>query len=384
MARRKKTRAQKGDGNIFKPKGCKFYYIRYRDSVPHKTRTGRLTRQRTESTHSTDIEVAKQLLRERLSAKRDGKSVPNPGHLMFKDLEELVLLDYERKENRSTNRLKTALNHLRREFGQARAIDIDYQWWGRYVSKRKAEEASNSSINTERSALQRAFKLAKRTKRITQLPDLGDLLDVSGNARQIVIEDEEVVMLLNDPETPEDIRGVIEFAWYTGWRALDEVTYLTWGQVNLPKGEIRWSVGTTKNSKGRLLAFDPEAELGTLDAAIRDLLLVWRERATVHKGKRYVFHRNGRRVAKKRWYQSWHAACDRHEIKDVRSPNVGQHKMPHDMRRLATTRFLQAGLSETETMAFTGHASREMIKRYAVMDAARQRVSLRKVRAPSR
>jgi hypothetical protein len=114
MARRKKTRAQKGDGNIFKPKGCKFYYIRYRDSVPHKTRTGRLTRQRTESTHSTDIEVAKQLLRERLSAKRDGKSVPNPGHLMFKDLEELVLLDYERKENRSTNRLKTALNHLRR------------------------------------------------------------------------------------------------------------------------------------------------------------------------------------------------------------------------------------------------------------------------------
>jgi hypothetical protein len=163
-----------------------------------------------------------------------------------------------------------------------------------------------------------------------------------------VIEDEEVVMLLNDPETPEDIRGVIEFAWYTGWRALDEVTYLTWGQVNLPKGEIRWSVGTTKNSKGRLLAFDPEAELGTLDAAIRDLLLVWRERATVHKGKRYVFHRNGRRVAKKRWYQSWHAACDRHEIKDVRSPN-GLYRtcFPGDDQTLrGDGRRAPAGLSE--------------------------------------
>ncbi len=199
-----------------------------------------------------------------------------------------------------------------------------------------------------------------------------------------MIEDEEVLLLLTDAEMPEDIKAVIEFAWLTGWRALDEVTYLEWSQVNLTKGELRWPFGTTKNSKGRLFAFDPEAEAGTIDAAVRELLLRWKERATLLKDHKYVFHRKGRRVAKKRWYQHWHAACDRHEIKDVRSPNTGNHKMPHDMRRLATLRYLQSGLSEVETAAFTGHESLEMIKRYAVMDAARQRKSLRKVRAPSR
>ncbi len=80
-------------------------------------------------------------------------------------------------------------------------------------------------------------------------------------------------MLLNDPELPEDVKAVIEFAWYTGWRALDEITYLTWDQVTLEKGEIRWPIGSTKNKKGRLRAFDPNAESGTIDAALRDLLL---------------------------------------------------------------------------------------------------------------
>ena len=65
-------------------------------------------------------------------------------------------------------------------------------------------------------------------------------------------------------------------------------------------------------------------------------------------------------------------------------PNIGNHKMPHDMRRLATTRYLQSGLSEVETASLTGHESLEMIQRYAVMDAPRQRNALRKVAAPSR
>jgi site-specific recombinase XerC len=383
MPRRKKTtRARKGDGSIFKMKGCQFYYIRWTDSVPHKTKGGRLTRRRTESTHSTDIEVAQQMLREKLAELGQGRSAPKLGQGNFRDLEQLALLEYDVKGRRSTRRLKTALNHLRDAFGSCKIRSINYERFTRYVLQRRNEGASNSTINAERSAMHVMLKLAKRNGYLSQVPDLGDALPVGNNRREVVIEDEEVVMLLNDAEIPEDIRAVIEFAWLTGWRALDEVTYLEWDQVNMTKGEVRWPFGTTKNSKGRLRAFDPKAEPGTIDAAVRDLLLRWKERATLYKGHKFVFHRNGRRVAKKRWYAVWHAACDRHEIKDVRSPNVGNHKMPHDMRRLATLRYLQSGLSEVETAALTGHESLEMIKRYGVMDAPRQRNATKKVAAP--
>lgn len=382
MPRRKKTRARNNEGTIFKPKGCQFYYIRWTDSVPHKTRSGRLTRRRTESTGSTDIKVAQEKLRQRLDEVGKNRSAPKLGQGTFRDLEEMILAHYELKGRRSTRRLKTALNHLRATFGRCKIQSINYQTFDRYMVQRQRDGASNSTINAERSAMHVMLKLAKRAGYIREVPDLGDPQPVGSNRREIVIEDEEVLMLLNDEELPEDIKGVIRFAWLTGWRALDEVTYLEWSQVNLTKGEIRWPFGSTKNSKGRLRAFDPEAEPGTIDAALRDLLLVWKERATLYKGHKFVFHRNGRRVAKKRWYQHWHAACDRHEIKDVRSPNVGQHKMPHDLRRLATLRYLQSGLSEVETAALTGHESLEMIRRYGVMDAPRQRKATRRVAAP--
>ncbi len=132
--------------------------------------------------------------------------------------------------------------------------------------------------------------------------------------------------MLNDPELSEDVKAVIEFSWLTGWRALDEVTYITWEQVDLKRGEIRWPIGSTKNKKGRPRASDPNAESGTIDAALRGppALLEGTGHGVPEQAVRYVFHRNGRRVAKKRWYAEWHAACDRHEIKDLRSPNVGQ------------------------------------------------------------
>ena len=108
MPRKRKSRARQGDGSIFKPKGCQYYYIRWTDPVPHKTRNGRLTRRRVETTGSTDLEVAKQMLRERLSAKRQGRSSPKLGQGTFKDLEQLILLEYDVKGHRSTRRLQTA------------------------------------------------------------------------------------------------------------------------------------------------------------------------------------------------------------------------------------------------------------------------------------
>ncbi len=121
-----------------------------------------------------------------------------------------------------------------------------------------------------------------------------------------------------------------------------------------------------------------------MDGAIRDLLLRWHERATLYRGRRYVFHENGRRVQKKRFYKEWHAACKRNEIRDLRSPNEGNHKMPHDLRRAAVTRFIQAGLSEAEAMTFTGHEAPSMFRRYSIIDPRRQRAALKRVAAPSR
>jgi integrase len=367
-------------GRIFKPRGCRYWYIQYYDVQPRVTRSGRLTKRCTESTKSTSRAVAEARLRRVLVDKDDGHTILNPRKVTFTELARLIVTDYELKGKKSLKRLKVALVHLRKAFGADRAVHITPARWLAYMAARQKAGAAASTIMSERAALHRMFTLAVRTRQLASRPDF-DRLDVH-NVREVILEDDEVATILADSKVPEHLRGAIEFGWYTGWRVRSEVLPLTWDQIDLDRGEIRWPVGTTKNKRGRVLAFNVAAEAGTLDASIGDLLRRWYPRARNWRGKQYVFHHNGRPIKTKWFYAEWHAACARHGIKDARSPNVENHKMPHDLRRAAATRFTQAGMSEIDAMSFTGHETPSMFRRYNISDPKRQRAALAKVPAP--
>lgn len=119
---------------------------------------------------------------------------------------------------------------------------------------------------------------------------------------------------------------------------------LTWNRVDLERGVIRWEVGTTKNRAGRVLAFDALP-------ALRKLLERWREitdatEAKLHCRIPWVFHREGWRIQKKRFYKVWHDACAKAEVLNA---------IPHDLRRAAVMRFERDGVPRKVAMSITGH-----------------------------
>lgn len=56
---------------------------------------------------------------------------------------------------------------------------------------------------------------------------------------------------------PLELRPVVTFAYYTGWRKR-EVLGMTWDWINLQARTARLQPGTTKNEAGRIIYLDGE------------------------------------------------------------------------------------------------------------------------------
>lgn len=369
-------RRTRGTGHVYKPKDCQFWYIRYYDPVPHKTRTGRLTRRVTESSKSTNKEVAEALLRDRLSAiDRGTPTGARPSQMMFTDLVKLIETDYAINKRKSVKRMGLAVSHLRETFDGLSVPQITPQRFREYIRKRQAEGAAASTIMAERAALSRMFSLAIADGRLPHQPRF-PTVKVS-NVRQEIVTDADIPAIL--AELPADIRDAIHFGALTGWRILSEVLPLTWSQVNTEGGVIRWEVGATKNEAGRVLAYDGLPELAELIS----------KREGMQEGP-YVFHRDGRPIRVRRFYRQWHAAARRAAVGEGTAENPERpHLMeregsngervrpiPHDLRRAAIVRFERTGIARSIAMSLTGHKTEAVYRRYAITREAEQREAL--------
>jgi len=76
------------------------------------------------------------------------------------------------------------------------------------------------------------------------------------NARQGFFERWEFERLL--AKLPDELRGPLSFAYWTGWRVKSEVFPLSWSQVDFEAGTVRLESGTTKNREGRLIYMTAE------------------------------------------------------------------------------------------------------------------------------
>ena len=373
---------------MFKPKGCRYWYVRYYSNEYRTTRSGRRTKVITESSRSTKRSVAERLLRDRLTRKDRGEVVLDPRRVTFGDLEAMILSNYEVK-GQGTARVKVSLKHLRAFFGRDRALDITSDRWDAYTNRRRRQGAADSTIMSERAALNRMFTLAIRAGRLSSKPHLSALtLD---NVREEVLDDDDVSAILE--ELPEDIRGAITFGALTGWRVHSEVLPLTWDRVDLEAGVIRWVVGTTKNRAGRVLTYDALPEL-------TDLIRRWREITDATERERarripWVFHRHGRPIKTKRFYKEWHAAVkraayeERGNLRVVVRPNLVERTdpetgkvirpIPHDLRRAAVMRFERAGVPRSVATSITGHKTESVYTRYAISREQEQREGLSRV-----
>jgi integrase len=260
--------------------------------------------------------------------------------LRIKDLAADLEAEYKAKGRRSVETLKYRLAHLKRFFGQRHGLSITTADVHKYIADRVEDGASTSTVRAELTKLKRMFNLAFESERLSRKPYIPMPRDA--NPRTGFFQHEQFRAVL--AQLPDYLKPVLEFGYYTGWRR-DEVTSLTWDQVDLSARTVRLWAGTTKSGEGRVMPL--EGELWRIIEA---------QRAARRDGCSWVFHGKGRRI--RTFYKTWRDAC-----KNAGCPGM----LFHDLRRTAARNFRRAGLSQDEAMALRGWKTDSVFRRYDIV-----------------
>jgi integrase len=313
---------------------------------------------------------------ERLLKIREGDSAkglpvtPAIGRLTFDDAVADVVTDYRVNGKRSLDGLERRIRlHLMPFFGGRRMVAITTADIRRFIASRQPNPdatppvtgASNAEINRELAIIRRAFRLALQGGKLLSLVHVPMLRE--NNVRQGFFEAadfDDVCQAL-----PAALRGVVTFAYYTGWRIRSEVLTLTWGQVDRSAKVVRLDPGRTKSGEGRVL---PYALLPAVDDVIE---AAWRQRDALRKTDTIaplVFHRHGKPIRSFRG--AWLAACAAAGVAG---------RIPHDLRRTAVRNLVRAGVPERVAMQVTGHKTRSVFDRYDITSEADLKSALGKL-----
>jgi hypothetical protein len=123
-----------------------------------------------------------------------------------------------------------------------------------------APGASNAEINRELAIIKRTYRLARQAGKLLHVPHIPML--AKNNVRQGFFERD--AFEATRAALPEALRGVITFAYLTGWRVQSEILPLQWAQVDRAAQTLRLEPGQTKNAEGRTLPYGLLPELAEL------------------------------------------------------------------------------------------------------------------------
>ncbi len=320
----------------------------------------RAGRRHEESSRSTRKGDAVRLLKLREGDVAKGLPVSaRIGQLRFEEAAADVVTDYRVNGRKSTDDVESRIRlHLEPFFGARRMSSITTADVRTYTAARQEAGAANATINRELAVVKRAFRLSTQGRKLLHMPHIPMLRE--NNTRQGFFERDEFKSVRD--ALPESLRGVVTFAFYTGWRVPSEILPLTWAQVDRDSRTVRLEVGTTKNSDGRTLPYDLLPELvDVIESA-------WREHERLASAGTlcpYLFHRDGKPIEGFR--KAWKSAC-----KAAECPG----KLLHDFRRTAVRNLVRANVPEKTAMSITGHKTRSVFDRYDIVDEADLRAAL--------
>jgi integrase len=310
-----------------------------------------------ENTHSDSYEDAKNLLKRREGDVGSGRRTAASHGLLFGDLLDDEVVDYQVNHRRSIKDLEGRLKHVRPFLGECKPSSINAGEIARYVAKRKqgpgrykGKTATNASVNRELTAIKRAFSLGIENGKISTMPKIRMLKE--SNARKGFFELKQFQSVRR--YLANDLQPMITFAYVTGWRMRSEIWPLQWPQVDFKAGIVRLEPGTTKNDEARVFPFTDELRaVLELQKAKTDAL---RKEGIICP---WVFHRKGQPI--REFKRARITACRKAGLPG---------KIPHDFRRTAVRNLVRAGVPETVAMRMTGHKTRSVFDRYNITDEA--------------
>jgi integrase len=315
------------------------------------------------SAHSTKRSVAQQLL-----ASCEFTAVPPPApapvptappidDLTFETAAEEICREYRSNGRRSLRTVELRIaKYLKVAFGGRAMSAIRTSDIRAFTAARQAAGAANASINRDLVILKRMYTLAIQGEALVTRPYIPLLKE--NNVRRGFFEQATYEAVRT--HLPLHYRGIVEFAYITGWRTPSEILPLEWRQVDLKAGEVRLDPGTTKNGEGRVFPFT---------SALRRVLETQRA-LTQHLGRdearpSHVFcylqgQKAGQRITESGFHKAWRLA---------RTAAGCPDRIPHDFRRTAVRNLVRAGVPERVAMQLTGHKTRAIFERYNIVNA---------------
>ena len=323
-------------GTIYQ-RGEVFWIKYYRHGKPYR-----------ESSRSGKESDAKRLLRKREGEVSEG-GLPTFyfDKVHFEELANDFLRDY-RLNNKTVNRAEQSIKNLSVFFVGMRVTNITTPFIERYIEERLEQGAANATINRELASLKRALNLGARQTppKVNRVPYVPMLKE--SNTRKGFFEHGEFEALR--ARLPEYLKGYVTFAYKTGWRK-DEISSLTWAQVDRQNGIVSLNPGETKNDQARTVYLD--AELTEVFKA------QWDKRKQSETLSPFVFPSWDGVSKIQDIRKAWGTAC--------REVGIGR-KLFHDFRRTAVRNMVRAGIPERVAMTISGHKTRSVFDRYNIVN----------------
>ncbi len=220
---------------------------------------------------------------------------------------------------------------------------------------------ANGTVNRSLALLRRMLCIALEDGKIQFRPKIRLLK--AGPARKGFLPLEKFDELLG--HLSANLKPLITFLYYCGVR-VGEALQITWEQVDLAGGLIRFEGEQTKNNDPRTVPL-PDLLIRTLEA-VKD------KSGSVFDGTNL----------RKEWNQAC-AACGLGTLTKVAGKRDPRYAglIVHDLRRSAIRNLMKAGVNEKVAMAISGHKTRSVFDRYHIIDTEDVVEAMRRVQRQS-
>lgn len=239
---------------------------------------------------------------------------------------------------------------LSRHLGQYSLASLGAEHVAQYRDNRLAEGISNSSVRLELALLSHLYTIAIKEWGMglvaNPVSNIRKPAPAKGRDRRLVADEEQRLLDACETHSNPMLAWIVKLALYTGMRH-SEIVNITRSQINLGKRTIYLS--DTKNGSSRTVPFSQKASATLKEAMNHPIRPI---------GTSLIFFGEPGRTGSRKPYSigsAWSVAVKTAEIKGLRF---------HDLRHEATSRFVEAGLSDQEVSSITGHKSMQMLKRY--------------------
>jgi len=267
--------------------------------------------------------------------------------MTFKELAAWYLDLSKVKALRSYSNVKLCLKNFNKVFGPRIVGDIKQLDLEEYQEKRAGEKKSAATIDMEiriaktmvRKALDNDL-VAGRTLKAFNLTE--KKLKRGSNARERTLSFDEISKLLF--EAPPHLRAMIEVALYTGMRQ-GELRELRWKHIDRKTKFIRLPASMTKENKNKNVPIAPRL-MEILDSLVVPINKNTDGHVFIFRGKP-ITHNTGMKKGMRN-------ACKRAGLSYGRKAENGLTF--HDLRRMAKTNMVNAGIKKEHRDTILGHS----------------------------